>query len=150
MGPTGELRKNDGGIEINVINLVVTQTAEELGAVDVDGDGVVGGVIGHVAAARDGGAGQARVEKTRGQAGPTERDVLWVPHNGGAAEWLNTQALLERSKGVGGVSGSEVMEVRARRWGAVIGGGANGRRHCGSFGNGGDELIWFHFDCDLI
>lgn len=62
MGPTGELCYDDSSIKIEVVNLVITERTKDLGAVDVDGDGVIGGVIGEVAVAGNSGAGETCVE----------------------------------------------------------------------------------------
>lgn len=53
-------------------------------------------------------AGQTCVEMVWGQTGPTKREVMWVPKNGGAAEGFDVEALVERFEGVGGFEGGEV------------------------------------------
>lgn len=45
---------------------------------------------------------------------------MWVPDDGGAAEWFDDKALLEGSERFGAVNGSEVVEVRARGYKLIV------------------------------
>lgn len=121
-------------VEVGIVDLVPAGGAEELGAVDVDGDLVAGprgggGVRGGVGGAEDGGAGEAGVEaggggRGRGGAGRAARELARVPPDLGAAERAHAQAAAEEAQRARGqaVRG----EMRARRW----------------YGRGGSERKW--------
>lgn len=89
------------------VDLVPAGGAEELGAVDVDGDLVAGpcgggGMRGSVGGAEDGGAGEARVEaggggRGRGGAGRAVRELARVSPDLGAAERAHAQAAAEEA-----------------------------------------------------
>jgi hypothetical protein len=71
---SGGLGEEDGVVEVGIVDPVPAGGAEELGAVDVDGDLVAGprgggGVRGSVGGAEDGGAGEADVEAGGGGRG---------------------------------------------------------------------------------
>lgn len=90
------------------VDLVPAGGAEELGAVDVDGDLVAGpcgggGMRGSVGGAEDGGAGEARVEaggggRGRGGAGRAVRELARVSPDLGAAERAHAQAAAEEAQ----------------------------------------------------
>ena len=103
----GGLGEEDGVVEIGIVDLVPAGGAEELGAVDVDGDLVAGargggGVRGGVGGAEDGGAGEAGVEaggrgRGRGGAGRAARELARVPPDLGAAERAHAEAAAEEA-----------------------------------------------------
>jgi hypothetical protein len=120
-------------VEVRIVDLVLVGGAEELSAVDVDGDLVArprggGGVRGSVGGAEYGGAGEAGVEaggggRGRGGAGRAARELTRVPSDLGAAERAHTQAAAEeaqRARGQamrGEVQGRAVVRTGWKRGG---------------------------------
>lgn len=116
-GRGGGRRENDRCVEVAVEDLIPAGAAEQLGAVDVDGDLVAGvGVRGGVREAVDGGAGEAGVEAggSGRSAGGAAGYLLRVAADRGTAERADPEAALEGSEGVGAaVVRSKGGEMRA-------------------------------------
>lgn len=125
------LSEDHRGVEVAIVDLIAARAAEELGAIDVDGDLVatssrrlrVRRRVRRTSAGRrvavNGGAGNASVKARATAAGvaarAAERDLAGVPADRGAASRrLDPETILQSSERVGPVPGSEIGEVGTR------------------------------------
>ena len=125
------LSEDHRGVEVAIVDLIAARAAEELGAIDVDGDLVatssrrlrVRRRVRRTAARRrvavHGGAGNASVKARPTAAGvaarAAERDLAGIPADRGAASRrLDPETILQSSERVGPVPGSEIGEVGTR------------------------------------
>ena len=126
----GGLSEDHRGVEVAIVDLIAARAAEELGAIDVDGDLVatsrrlrVRRRVRRTSARRrvavHGGAGNASVKARPTAAGvaarAAERDLAGIPADRGAASRrLDPETILQSSERVGPVPGSEIGEVGTR------------------------------------
>lgn len=130
----GGLSEDHRGVEIAIVDLIAARAAEELGAIDVDGDLVATSTssprrlrvrrrVRRTASRRrvavHGGAGNASVKARAAAAGvaasAAERDLAGITSDRGAASRrLDPETILQSSERVGPVPGSEIGEVGTR------------------------------------